>query len=269
MTRRASLRLSIVRSALIYFILQCIAWVVSVSPATALRTPYIWFFPSSAGLHIGMAVLLLWRQDDFRHTRTRESLQRVNVACHLTLFRLSCAPTILFLAIAVSAGETRGAVLIAVVIVAFLSDFVDGQAARRLDQTTDIGKYLDSSTDYAVLLVLAIAFVILGITPPWYFGALMARFLGFAVAMLVLTRVQGRVTAETTFFGKAAVFSAMTTYAFESAHYLGLSRLGSGPIVSTLEIISAAILGLSAVDKVIYLVRKFRAVSADRRGRST
>ena len=263
MSQSHSLKLSIVLSAGVYFLIQCLVWVFSVSPSAAMNRPYVWYFPISALLHIGMAGFLWWRSVDFRHTTTRESLPAVNAACHLTLLRLSCVPTILFLAIALARTDVSGIVLIAVVAVAFLSDFFDGQVARRLNQTTDIGAYLDSSTDYAVLIVLSIAFVIMKVTPVWYFGILMGRFVGFAIAMAILTKVQGKVDAETTFLGKAAVFAAMTAYAFELARYVNLAVLGGATLVLVIEIASATILGVSAIDKSIYLVRKFRAASSE------
>ena len=261
MTQAHSLRRSIGVSTLIYYILQCGVWVVSVSPNTAVRNPYLWFFPTSAVLHAGMVAFLLWRSEDFRHTETREPLSAVNAACHLTLFRLSCVPTIVFLAIGVVQDDASGLILIALAAIAFFSDLLDGQVARRFNQTTDIGRYLDSSTDYAVLVVFAIGFVIMKVTPVWYFAILMGRFVGFAIAMFVLAKVQRKVSAETTFLGKASVFGAMTTIVFEICRYSGLVILGDATLVLVLEIISAMILGISVVDKLVYLVRKFRPVS--------
>lgn len=262
MSQSPSLKLSIAVSVGLYFLIQCLVWVFTVSAAVAISRPYAWFFPASAALHIGMAGFLRWRAVDFRHTRTREQLSAINTACHLTLFRLSCVPTILFLAITVAQLGVGGTILIVVVIVAFLSDFLDGQVARRFDQTTDIGKYLDSSTDYAVLIVLAIASVIMKITPFWYFGILIGRLAGFSIAMLILARVQGSISAETTLLGKAAIFGAMATYAFEIARYTNLVVLGGDVLVLVIEIASATVLIASAVDKSVYLVRKFHAAAA-------
>ncbi|MBU8913255.1 MAG: CDP-alcohol phosphatidyltransferase family protein [Spirochaetales bacterium] len=263
MSQSSSLKLSIILSVAAYFLIQCLLWVLSVSPSVAMSRSYAWYFPTSALLHLGMAGFLWWRSIDFRHTTTREPLPAVNAACHLTLFRLSCVPTILFLAIAVAQSEASGVILVVVVAVAFVTDFFDGQVARRLNQTTDIGAYLDSSTDYAVLIVLSIAFVIMKVTPIWYFGILMGRLIGFAIAMAILTKVQGKVDAETTFLGKAAVFAAMTVYAFELARYVNLAVLGDATLVLVVEIASAIILGVSVVDKYVYLVRKFRAAASE------
>ena len=251
---------NILLSVTIYLAIQVGIVFLSLGPASALSRPFVWFMPAGLGLHAAMAIFLLARRSDLRHTRTGEQYSAINGATHLTLIRLSFTPTILLLAVAVNNGYRLGPVLIAVVVAAFVSDFFDGQVARRMDQTTEMGRYLDSSTDYAVLLVIAVALVILGITPLWYFGVLIFRLVGFAVAMALLTRVQGYVRAETTFLGKAAVFSAMTTYAFEIAGYVGLRFVGDPQVVMIIEIVSAAILGVSMIDKSIYLVRRFREV---------
>lgn len=258
MESSARLRLSILLSTLVYLLFQLAIWLVVVPRELLGRGPYVWFYLAAVLTHIGLAAALFWRRRDFRHTRTHETLSRVNLACHLTLFRLSCSPTILFLAVGASRGEIAGVALVAVVAAAFLSDLLDGQVARRLDQTTEIGAYLDSSTDYAVLIVLSVAFVILTITPLWYFLVLMFRLGGFAVAMIILTISRREVHPDTTFLGKAAVFSAMVTYAFELARYAGVRGLGSNTVVFVIEVASAAVLVVSVVDKLIYLVREVR-----------
>jgi phosphatidylglycerophosphate synthase len=260
--RPAALRTSIVASVLGYAGLQSVIWVFAISPANVGSSPYLWYFPILGSVHLLMAAFLWWRADDFRHTRTREPFNRVNTACHITLFRLSSAPTIMFLAVGVDRGDIPAIVLFGLVAVAFVSDFFDGQVARRLNQTTDIGAYLDSSTDYAVLVVLSVAFVIIGVTPLWYFLFLFVRLFGFAIAMAVLAKVKGAVTAETTILGKASVFGAMTTYGLELARYAGLPGLGNETLVLVVEITTAVILTASMVDKVVYLVRRFRETSS-------
>jgi phosphatidylglycerophosphate synthase len=257
-----SIRRSIVLSVFSYFAIQCAIWVIAVGPAAAVDRPLAWFFAAAAALHIGMGAFLWWRRSDFLLIESRRPLARVNAACHLTLFRLSSAPVILFLAIAVADDRASGLVLVVLVAVAFASDFLDGQVARKLRQTTVIGSYLDSSTDYAVLMVLSVAFLVLGITPLWYFCILMGRLAGFALAMGVVARVHGTVIAETTFIGKAAVFSAMVAYAFELARHVGLRGPGDPTVVLVVEILSAGVLVVSVADKLVYLVRRFRGREA-------
>ena len=183
---------------------------------------------------------------------------RVHLAAHITLFRLSSAPTIIFLAIPADHSKVAGAVLIALATSVFLTDLVDGQIARRLDQVTRIGTYLDSSTDYVILLSLVLAFVFLGITPIWYFAVLAARLVGFAIVMGVLSLRDRKVVPDTTVLGKAAVFSAMVTIAFELARAAGVRGAGNHDLVFGIEIASAVIIFLSAADKILYAVRRVR-----------
>lgn len=47
------------------------------------------------------------------------------------------------------------------------TDWVDGYLARRLDQVSSTGKWLDPAADRLALIIVAVAFVADGITPPW------------------------------------------------------------------------------------------------------
>lgn len=47
------------------------------------------------------------------------------------------------------------------------SDWIDGYAARRLDQVSSIGKWLDPVADRVALIVIAATFVATGIAPQW------------------------------------------------------------------------------------------------------
>jgi cardiolipin synthase len=259
--RRNLILRSILLSTVSYMAVQCALWLAIGPRGLALESPYAWFFGAVIVFHAAIFAIVSWRRSDFLLLESGEPLSRVNLATHLTLFRLSCAPTILFLAIAVARGDTGGIALVVLVAVAFLSDLLDGQVARRLHQLTRIGSYLDSSTDYAVLVVLSVSFVVLGITPLWYFAALMFRLLGFAVAMLLLTLRRGGLNAETTLMGKAAVFSAMTTFAFEIAQHVDLGGVGNETVVFWVEIASALILFVSVIDKGFYVGRAFRTTN--------
>lgn len=47
------------------------------------------------------------------------------------------------------------------------SDWIDGYAARRLDQISSVGKWLDPVADRVALIVIASTFVATQIAPPW------------------------------------------------------------------------------------------------------
>lgn len=53
------------------------------------------------------------------------------------------------------------------------SDWIDGYAARRLDQISTVGKWLDPVADRLALFAIATTFVATGIAPPWLVFAIM------------------------------------------------------------------------------------------------
>ena len=190
-------------------------------------------------------------------------LGRVNLACHLTLLRVSALPTLVFILLLAQEHRVAG-VFIPFAAAVFLTDLLDGQVARRMHQLTQIGAYLDSTCDYVVLIGGAIAFVAVGAIPVWFFAVLMARLVIFAAGMGSLLVLQGRVDPESTFLGKAAVFASMATLAFQLCRYLEVPYLGDDTLVLGVEIACAVLLAVSAVDKALYLRRKFRDLERPR-----
>lgn len=64
------------------------------------------------------------------------------------------------------AREEYGPAFITLVVVGS-TDWVDGYLARRLDQVSRVGKWLDPVADRLALIVVAVTFVVEGIAPPW------------------------------------------------------------------------------------------------------
>lgn len=56
--------------------------------------------------------------------------------------------------------------------VLFSTDWVDGYVARRFNQISSVGKWLDPLADRLALMVVAATFVILNIAPPWFVWAI-------------------------------------------------------------------------------------------------
>src|SRR5699024_6974255 len=74
----------------------------------------------------------------------------------LSLFRLVLVPLYLYLIF--SAGTKNDIYAAAgVLIVSGVTDFADGQIARRCDQITDLGKFLDPAADKITQLALMIS----------------------------------------------------------------------------------------------------------------
>ncbi len=67
-----------------------------------------------------------------------------------------------------------------------ISDWLDGKLARMLNQTSKLGQLLDPAADRLYIAVTIIALAVRGIIPWWLFGALAAREVCVALALIVL-----------------------------------------------------------------------------------
>ncbi len=126
----------------------------------------------------------------------------MNTANKLTLLRVVLIPVFLVLAYA---GQRYWA--LAVFILASLTDLLDGYIARRYDQITDFGKFMDPLADKVLVMAAMCYFVEIGRMPGWALAIVLLR--EFAVSGMRLVAVeQGRVIAAA-FSGKIKTAATM------------------------------------------------------------
>ncbi len=187
-------------------VMSLIALVYAIEPQA-----FLGFVVASLVAHLAVTTFLLVMRHDFYLKQTGAPLSRVNLANRITLFRISSMPTLVTLL--VLAGEHPVTPLLVVLTVAaFFSDFVDGKVSRSTGQVTRIGQYLDSMSDYAVLIAVSVALIELDLISPWLFALVMVRLIAQGLAMWLLLMYHGSVDARATFLGKASVFATMTLY---------------------------------------------------------
>jgi phosphatidylglycerophosphate synthase len=199
-----------------------------------------------------LAMLFIFK-NDFVKEPSGERLERVNLANRITLFRVSSMPTLLFLVLAAKEYRIRIPLLCLVVLV-FATDFADGYVSRKAGEVTRVGKMMDSASDYTLLIVLTIVFYYFSLVPPWFFLLVTARLGLQVVLVFVLILINRKIEPKTTFMGKAAVASIMVLYALEVLRLIfGIGRLA---VVVGLEWVTAAIVLVSMVDKVVAFARE-------------
>ena len=199
-----------------------------------------------------LAMLFIFK-NDFVKVPSGERLERVNLANAITLFRLTSMPTLLFLVLAAKEYRIRLPLLCLVVLV-FATDFADGYISRKAGEVTKVGKMMDSASDYALLVVLTVAFYYFNLVPPWFFLLVTARLGLQVVFVFLLIFINKRIEPKTTFMGKAAVASIMILYAVEVIRLIfGIGRI---ELVAVLEFATAAIVLVSMVDKVLAFARE-------------
>ncbi len=259
----SGIRTDIIRHILSFFLVQCLFF-------AALQVGYrmygtlAWtFYPSALFFHLALMLFLIRMDRFFVLSESGQPLSEVNLANLLTLLRLSLVPTILYLLL-LSRSVPLIPVLLTVTVIAFLTDLLDGAVSRRQHQITEIGKYLDSISDYSVLIVISIAFYYFELVPVWFFALIMGRLLFQAVAMLLLVLFRSH-HPRATFLGKAAVFATMTLYAFEILDMLRVSGLLTDMRMRILEYIAGAVIVLSVGDKIVVVAGAVRSEPAARK----
>jgi cardiolipin synthase len=236
-----------------------VAFAASAAPSSASQ-------PQSFLLHYGLLfvlvaipfytlllIMLFIFKNDFVKEPSGQALTRVNLANVVTLFRVTSMPTLLTLVLAAKEYRIR-LPLLGLVVLVFATDFIDGYISRKAGEVTKVGKMLDSASDYALLIVLTIVFYYFKLVPPWFFLLVTAR-LGLQVTFVfILIFVNKKIEPKTTIMGKVAVAAIMVLYALEVIRLIfGIGRIG---FVSVLELVTAAIVLASMIDKVAAFARE-------------
>ncbi|MDR1933215.1 MAG: CDP-alcohol phosphatidyltransferase family protein [Spirochaetales bacterium] len=257
MRKKADITASISRTVGFFFLAQlvfttglCAAYRIRPSPLGLVT-----YILALAFIHIGLWIFLLIMHDHFVLLHTGGKLEHINAANRLTMVRISSIPSVA-LALILADSYPLLPVLIPFVALIFLTDLLDGAIARGRRQVTRIGKYLDSISDYAILIVVSVIMAYYGIIPDWFVILALFRLVFQWIGMGALLAYQGYVHAMATLLGKFAIFATMFLYGFE---VLALAEQFSflRPYAFIPEYGAAGILCLSLAEKILYLKKSF------------
>ena len=140
----------------------------------------------------------------------------MTTASKITLVRVAFIPVYMIL-LYLSGGGANWWMWsgLAVFIIASLTDFVDGQIARKCNQVSDFGKFLDPLADKLLTIAAMVMFCEWGKFPGWALMIVLTR--EFAVTGLRLVAVgKGNVIAAG-FSGKVKTASSMVALCFMMA----------------------------------------------------
>ena len=101
---------------------------------------------------------------------------------------------------------------VGILILAGVSDWLDGKIARALNQGSRLGEVLDPAADRLYIAATIIALAVRSIIPWWLVGVLALREVTVGVALYLLKRRAGFGTLHVSFVGKAATLCLL--YAF-------------------------------------------------------
>jgi cardiolipin synthase len=123
----------------------------------------------------------------------------------ITLLRILCLPLLVYLVVAAAFGLAF--VLLWVLAV---SDLADGYLARKLNQVTHIGTFIDPLTDRITIITIVLTLAVTGIMPWWLGAAILARdvILGAVIGTIYRRAIsRGRAPIPVTQTGKVATMA--------------------------------------------------------------
>jgi len=248
---------SIVKTLLPYCLVQILAFLIFYRIWVFPLYFLFFFFTGQLIFYALIFLFLAMNKPFFYNIRTGKQETVVNGANKITLFRITMLPFLVFLTLVSQKYNNEsgnpiytGPTLTLVIALTFASDFIDGRVARAKKLESYMGKILDSASDYLLLGVCAIAFFCYKLLKPWLFLVIIIRLLFNALVMLTLLKVHKKLNPQTTYMGKIAIAVIMMLLVLEAAKPLGLP-----PWVLYLEPIGAVIIGISLIDKLVYLIK--------------
>ena len=132
----------------------------------------------------------------------------MTLASKITLVRIAFIP--LYMVFMYLSGGQSGLwmwLALAVFVIASVTDYIDGQIARRCNQVSDFGKFLDPLADKLLVISAMSMFTEWGVFPAWALMIVLTR--EFAVTGLRLVAVQKGTVIAAGWSGKVKTASTM------------------------------------------------------------
>ena len=177
----------------------------------------------------------------------------------ISVTRLAGVPVFLWLVL----GPKADGLAVGLLVLAGLSDWLDGVIARAWNQQSRLGQVLDPAADRLYIAATLAGLAVRAIIPWWLVPLLVSRELVLGVALLVLRR-RGYGPLQVSLVGKAATLCLL--YAFPLL-FLG-AHAGTPALVARIVGWAFAIWGSALYwwAAALYLVQTQRLVSAARSG---
>ena len=140
----------------------------------------------------------------------------MTLATKITLVRIACIPVyMVFMYLSGGTFNMWMMIALALFILASLTDYIDGNIARKRNQVTDLGKFLDPLADKLLVLAAMLMFCQWNLMPAWALMIVLTR--EFAVTGLRLIAVGKGTVIAAGWSGKVKTASTMVGLCFSMA----------------------------------------------------
>ncbi len=175
----------------------------------------------------------------------------MNIPNLLTILRILLVPVVVW---AISQGQMSLA--LAGFVVAGITDGIDGYVAKRFDQRTELGAYLDPLADKTLIVSIYVSLAIFGFIPPWVAILVVSRDFMIVGAVLLSTLMGNPLVIQPLYISKANT-AAQILFATLVLASLGLKLDLGWPITVAMWSVAALTLSSAAA----YLVAWTRHMS--------
>ena len=178
----------------------------------------------------------------------------MNTPNKLTIMRIILVPVLLLVIYLMPEGWTASIVSATLFILISLTDMLDGKIARKTNQITDFGKFLDPLADKILVDSVLIAFISKGYISS--VAVIIVILREFTVTSLRLIAAGNNIVIAASYFGKIKTVLQMITIILLMFRP-EISALTSFPICDIIIWIMAAVTVLSGAD---YVIKNFNVI---------
>lgn len=257
------MKLKIARLLSSYFMIQSILLIALTVFFKLPKYSLYAFFLFNFLWHLVIYFFLVSNTESFYKTETHEKLYDINLANCISLFRASAVMPIGFL---IWHSQNRSILLWAVgySILIFLSDALDGFVARTHHETTQLGKMIDSMSDYALLIFMSALFYEMKILPLWFFILLFIRFFIQAYGMVKFLALGFPMKPQSSIGGKITIASTMFLYFFALISMLLRIELFT-KLVGIFTIVCAILIFVFLFEKLFLFFKHWKSYKQEKR----
>ncbi|KAF0120467.1 MAG: CDP-diacylglycerol--glycerol-3-phosphate 3-phosphatidyltransferase, partial [Xanthobacteraceae bacterium] len=122
----------------------------------------------------------------------------MNIPNLLTLLRILLVPVVVW-----AIAQRQMEIALAAFVVAGITDAVDGYVAKRFNQQTELGAYLDPLADKTLIVSIYLSLAIFGFIPPWVAILVVSRDIMIVGAVVLSTLMERPLTIQPLLVSKA------------------------------------------------------------------